>query len=434
VDAEKAAMEESTTTDEKSVEASPPRPRHKMRKTVTFEDVAHRRALNDIGGDESEKTSVVSRSLQAEEDALRFSFYSKRLSSNINARCLHELVPDGQSFASLFQGAKDPKLPRTTYDAGHSWWLDVTAPTDEEMKVLSQVFSLLPLTTEDIQIEEEREKIDTFRNYYFISFRSFEQDPNSPMYLEPLNVYIVVFDEGVLSLRSRPSPHARNVERRIKQLGDAIDVTSDWICYALIDDITDAFAPLLLRIEDEVDAMDDEVLLGNDDNQGGSELLGRIGRCRRKIVGLLALLSPKGPVVKGLEKRCLEMWGYRPKSDITSYLSDIQDHLVTMTSNLNHYEAILSRTHSTYLLQTSMGTSGSNNRTAEALAIFSIIGAAVVPLNVIASLLGTNIAFPGKDPDATGNYDPFIGVMCFIVGYSVICWLLGRMYLLRLKR
>ena len=51
-------------------------------------------------------------------------------------------------------------------------------------------------------MEETREKIELFRNYYFVCFRSFEQDPYSPTYLEPLNMYIIVFREGTLSVSS----------------------------------------------------------------------------------------------------------------------------------------------------------------------------------------------------------------------------------------
>ena len=129
-------------------------------------------------------------------------------------------------------------------------------------------------------MEETREKIELFRNYYFVCFRSFEQDPYSPTYLEPLNMYIIVFREGTLSVSSSPShpfrngfsffvaqfhfrgtPHPQNVRRRIKQLKDYINVTSDWISYALIDDITDAFGPLIQNIEYEVDSIDELVLI-----------------------------------------------------------------------------------------------------------------------------------------------------------------------------
>lgn len=66
------------------------------------------------------------------------------------------------------------------------------------------MFSIHPLTTEDILMEETREKIELFRTYYFVCFRSFEQDPYSPTYLEPLNMYIIVLREGILSVSILP--------------------------------------------------------------------------------------------------------------------------------------------------------------------------------------------------------------------------------------
>lgn len=50
-------------------------------------------------------------------------------------------------------------------------------------------------------MEETREKIELFRNYYLVCFRSFDQDQYSPTHLEPLNMYIIVFREGTLSVR-----------------------------------------------------------------------------------------------------------------------------------------------------------------------------------------------------------------------------------------
>lgn len=64
-------------------------------------------------------------------------------------------------------------------------------------------------------MEETREKIELFRNYYLVCFRGFDQDPYSPTYLEPLNMYIIVFREGILSVRNRvlPSCHHRFIFR-----------------------------------------------------------------------------------------------------------------------------------------------------------------------------------------------------------------------------
>lgn len=390
----------------------------------------------------------------------RFSFYSNALPSTVHTKFLSELPSEGESFKDLFMGpnhaqhppahsafladhdlrstqtssrnsfsgppaagtpaaAAGPQQPggnigldrlRTTHALmrptedfeSNTWWLDVLCPTDAEMKVLSKAFGIHPLTTEDIQMEESREKIELFRNYYFVCFRSFDQDPYSPTYLEPLNMYIIVFREGTLSFHFRGAPHPGNVRRRIKQLKDFINVSSDWISYALIDDITDAFGPLIQSIEYEVDSIDELVLILKEAEQ--SDMLRRcrssfslfcispkvtdlrfslifvhrIGTCRKKVMGLLRLIGQKADVVKGLAKRCNENWSVAPKSDIGLYLSDIQvcartfffnplslalmrqpqDHLVTMTQNLNHYEKILSRSHSNYLAQISIEMTG----------------------------------------------------------------------------
>ena len=96
---------------------------------------------------------------------------------------------------------------------------------------------------------------------------------------------------------------------------DYISVTSDWISYALIDDITDAFGPLIQSIEYEVDSIDELVLILKEAEQSDmlrrwvlkrliDETDARIGTCRKKVMGLLRLMGNKADVVKGLAKRC----------------------------------------------------------------------------------------------------------------------------------
>ncbi|KAN0063118.1 CorA metal ion transporter [Thecaphora frezii] len=309
----------------------------------------------------------------------------------------------------------------------NTWWLDVLSPTDQEMKLLSRVFGIHPLTTEDILMEETREKIELFRNYYLVCFRSFDQDPYSPTYLEPLNMYIIVFREGTLSFHFRGTPHPQNVRRRIKQLKDYINVTSDWISYALIDDITDAFGPLIQSIEYEVDSIDELVLILKEAEQ--SDMLRRIGTCRKKVMGLLRLMGNKADVVKGLAKRCNENWSVAPKSDIGLYLSDIQDHLITMTQNLNHYEKILSRSHSNYLAQISIEMTDANNQINDVLSKLTALGTVIVPMNVITGLWGMNVHVPGQDDETSLRW--FGGICAVMVVLAVSGYIATTRYLER---
>lgn len=202
-------------------------------------------------------------------------------------------------------------------------------------------------------MQEAREKVELFRHYYFINYRTFEQNPNSEYYLQPVNMYVVVFREGVLSFHFSQTPHPANVRRRIRQLMDYLLLSSDWISYALIDDITDVFGPLIQAIEDEVDEIDESIMemhspersngAGDKPTMSPKAMLRRVGECRKKVMGMYRLLSNKADVVKGFAKRCNEHWEVAPKSEIGLYLGDIQDHIMTMTSSLTYYETYVCR-------------------------------------------------------------------------------------------
>lgn len=108
---------------------------------------------------------------------------------------------NSESLTPAQSQSQTPKLtegkhfgPRPTF------WLDVLSPTETEMKVLSKAFGIHQLTTEDILMQEPREKVELFQHYYFVNYRSFEQDKDSEDYMEPVNMYVVVFREGVISV------------------------------------------------------------------------------------------------------------------------------------------------------------------------------------------------------------------------------------------
>lgn len=175
-----------------------------------------------------------------ENDApYRFTYFNEELAATIHSHTISTLLQPGQSFSDLFKpeptifedsdiedhppllsslarsesratesdhetrtGPTPPEpsgaLPRV--GRRPTFWLDVLQPTDAEMKVLSKAFGIHPLTVEDIVMQEAREKVELFRSYYLVSYRTFEQDSNSEDFMEPVNIYVVVFREGVISV------------------------------------------------------------------------------------------------------------------------------------------------------------------------------------------------------------------------------------------
>jgi magnesium transporter len=96
------------------------------------------------------------------------------------------------------------------------------------------------------------------------------------------------------------------------------------------------------------------------------------------------------------------------------YLSDIQDHVVTMMSNLAHFEKMLSRAHSNYLAQISVDQVIQGNASNDTLQKVTVIATILVPLNLICGLFGMNVHVPGQDGSPAWFYG-ILGTICLFV-------------------
>lgn len=188
-----------------------------------------------------------------------------------------------------------------------------------------------------------------------------------------------------------------------------------------MDDITDSFAPLIREIEFEVDSIDELVLILKESEQ--SDMLRRIGYCRKRMMSLLRLLVGKVDVVKTLVKRgeTKPEGDTRPalSNEVSLYLGDVQgmyihlvssnhsfislliiffliDHILTMLQALNHYEKISSRSHSNYLAQISIEMTQTNNEMNDVLSKLTALGSVLVPMNLVTGLWGMNVLVPGQ--------------------------------------
>ncbi|KAJ5443577.1 metal ion transporter [Penicillium daleae] len=328
--------------------------------------------------------------------------------TTVHAAELGDLVLPGDSFRDLFQLGPE----------GGVWWLDVVNPTEEELGAISRAFSIHPLTTEDILTQEAREKVELFKQYYFVCFRTFYQmDKTSEEFLEPVNFYMVVFRDGVLTFSFVDNPHASSVRKRIGKLRDYVSLSSDWICYAMIDDIVDSFGPVIRDVELESEAIEDHVFIARVDDF--ESFLPRIGGLRKKVMSLMRLLGGKADVIRGFSKRCNEQYSVTPRGDIGLYLGDIQDHVVTMMSNLAHFEKMLSRSHTNYLAQLNVTNLVLGNHVNKVLSKVTLIATILVPMNLICGLFGMNVNVPGKEAGGLGWFFGIMGVMGAIVVVSI---------------
>ncbi|GJJ71330.1 magnesium transporter [Entomortierella parvispora] len=401
-------------------------------------------------------------------ESLRYTFYSKS-TGLIQAPTIPQIL-SGATVESD-SGSRTPAVFSELLKDG-CYWLDILDPSDFDMQIIAKYFHVHPLTIEDISTEEQREKYEVFRHYYFVCFRTFDQDYNSGSYLQPASMYSVVLRDGIITFHFRPTNHHLNVLRRMEQLQSHITLSSDWINYAILDDITDSFASPIQTIEYEVDSIDELVLLLRENET--TDMLRRIGSCRKNVMAMSRLLANKADVVRGLMKRFDERYAIAPLAstsaaaatttstaavagaapakpdaqetdatkskalihtqhhrdgEILLYLGDILDHVLTMLQSLSSYEKILDRSHSNYLAQISLEINQLSNKTNAVMGTLTFFASLIVPMTFITGLWGMNVHVPGQPGQDPGEpLDWWWALIAAMVLYCIVAVIFGKKY------
>jgi magnesium transporter len=343
-------------------------------------------------------------------ETTQFSFFSAQKDVITRADSIQLLKSSSTAFETLMETGMHTGL----------WWLHVSTPSNEDIDALSRVLDIHPLTVEDIKIRELREKTELFGPYYFVSLR-LPQWPKMAIgsRASSANIYGIVFREGIITFTYGINQHAAHVWSRIKKQQSQLSLTSDWICYALIDDIVDDFAPLINRVQTGVEMVEDGVSITRPGDIGLA--LQSIYKCRKEVTHIRQLLHDKTDVVRSFARHCGSL-GSTP-AEVTLYLSDIQDHVLTMMANLANAEQMLSRSQSKYLSQLSFDSTRMRNTIVGTLARLTGISAVIVMMQVITGLFSMNISIPGL---GVAGLSCWFGILGLILGLILLFLVVAR--------
>ncbi|KAJ5101336.1 hypothetical protein NUU61_003558 [Penicillium alfredii] len=349
----------------------------------------------------------------------RFSFFSSKTQQAVFSSTWEGLFPDGNLdhiFQEKQKSRPDPNRP--------VWWLDICDATEEDVDTVAEIFSIHPLTAEDIATRERREKVDVFRNYYLISFQTLVTrstgDDDRPGIPSSAELYILVFQYGVVTFSPSGCSHVSRVRDRIRKMHDPSILSSDWICYAVIDDIIDSFEPFTRAAERESEAIEDQVFIARIDDV--QELIPQVDVLRKKITHIIRCLHGKVDVLNGFVKRCQapDKHPVFPDGDLLLYLGDVQDHLVTTLSTLNHIDEIIGRSQANCLAQLSATNLRISLTVNSGLSKVTVLATIFVPCHLVTGLFGMNVPVPGEETSGLAWFFSILGVFAAFMVLSII--------------
>jgi magnesium transporter len=255
------------------------------------------------------------------------------------------------------------------------FWLDVTAPTTEDIDKLHELFGFHPLALEDVVHFGQRPKLDDYQDYVFLVFYGARAEASGEAELLQ-EVQMFISGKYLVSLHKDALPA---LEKQSSQLDGRVLHSEQFLLYRVFDALTDSFFPPLARMDDEIDELEASILAGPTNDQ-----LQRLFALKRALVAMRKVVTPQ----RDLFARSIDQLAGLPGLvlDERDYFRDVYDHLIRISDLIDSYRDLLGSATDLYLSTVS-------NRQNEVMKQLAIVGTIFLPLSFITGFFGMNFGW-----------------------------------------
>jgi magnesium transporter len=287
----------------------------------------------------------------------------------------------------------------------HVVWIGLHEPETRLLARVQQQFELHDLAIEDADHAHQRPKIEQYGDALFIVARTAQLDGDSIAFGE---THLFVGEGYIVSVRHGASTSYKPVRERCESCPRALARGEDYILYAILDFIVDNYSPVLETIQEEVEAMEAEVLA----SAMTRAQIERLYLLRRDLLRLRNAVGPLVEVCRKLELDNLPM--VRPT--MRPLFRDVTDHVRTIQERIDSLREVLAFAFEASLLV------GQAQETAISKKLASWLAIVAVP-TMIAGIYGMNFK---NMPELEWEYG-YVAVMSVIATVcAVLFWRFRR--------
>jgi magnesium transporter len=280
--------------------------------------------------------------------------------------------------------APEPETPRVEeVDAAGLRWVNIERPGALERAWLEEHFDFHALDLEDVLSRNQRPKIDVYDEYLFIVLhlpvfdRAVGRLGTGELDLFVGPDYVVTLPNQALQPVEYLFERCRAKEELREQL---FSRGSGYLLYRLVDDSFDYCFPMLRKIGNKLDALEDQIFEGR-----AEDVVRDISNVKQEIINFRKVIRPQRPVLRDLEK--VKQRYLASDLDLEIYFDDVVDAHERIWDMLENYKEVAEALEET-------NESVISHRLNDILRVLTSISVVILPLTLIASIVGSNTWVP----------------------------------------
>ena len=292
-------------------------------------------------------------------------------------------------------------------------WVDIDCESRHQVALLEKVFDFHPLAVEDALNPQSRVKVDEYKNALFVIVRGlrFCDTTADPYDIETYNLCFFLARNLLVTVHSGPSAPVDAVYDRMLANPDQLERGAERVAHALMDLTVDEYFPVLDRIDEFVDGLEERVY-----HQFDQAVMRDVFAVKRLVLSMRRHLMPQREVFSVITNRPSTF--LPPESQV--WFRDIYDHVLRINDSLDTYRELLANVIDSYLSQVS-------NRLGQVTKGLSVIATLSVPFVVVSGMWGMNFNDIPLSQHAHGFWI-MLGVQLGLGAFLV--WLLRKWSLL----
>jgi magnesium transporter len=293
-------------------------------------------------------------------------------------------------------------------------WINVDGLADLNLITeMGEIFGLHRLAMGDVLNITQRPKSEDYGDFLFVINRMPSLNADDEVAIEQISYFLkkgilITFQEDVgdcwMPVRDRLH-QARGIIRQ---------EDSDYLLYALLDSVVDAYFPILEHFGDKVEALNDRILERADPRE-----MRKMHMIRQELISLRRAIWPQREVFSSLMRDQKRFVG----ETTAIYLRDCYDHSVQLMDLVETYREVAATSMELYV-------SSVNNRMNEIMKVLTIIATIFIPLSFIASVYGMNFDVnrsPFNMPELEWQYGyPFALSLMAMTAGGLLVWFWRR--------
>jgi magnesium transporter len=290
-----------------------------------------------------------------------------------------------------------------TPESGVSVWVDLSAPTPEESRILTDVFHFHELAIEDALAEIHQPKVESYGSYIYLILHAIDFRAKEHAF----RTQEVDFFLGSNYLVTMHNGTSRSIERIGEICTRSQHVLGEGaagLMHRIIDGMVDHYRPEVDKLADRLDTLEKEVF-----QKPKSTLVKRILEFKRDVASLRRVVLPQRDSVMRLARR-----EFSQISEPLSYrFRDVHDHLVRLADEAMYFQERISSLLDAHLSNVSNQLNG-------IMKVLTIISTVFMPLTVLTGMYGMNVHLPHLPGGDAAQFWWITGMMLAVIGAMLV--------------